>query len=423
MKQLVKKVLFLSLLSCLVVPVVNAQNETTHKIYGFVRTDLAADFRKMYASSLDLFSFYPMYKNPNVNGQDLNQVSSLSLMSITSRFGFDLATPGGIFHTTKTSSKIETDFCGSPTYNLLRIRQAYSQLFWNHSSLLIGQTWHPMSTIGCHPLVLSLNTGALFEPFNRSPQIRFEYEKNQFKATIAAIYQMQYTSVGPDETIPTKAVSSYSFQRNSLIPNMYIGGEYKDENLTMGLGLDWKSILPERYITNLFVKTINYKTLETTSAMLFAKYESSQMNVRFKTILGQNLSDHSMIGGYAITSNHEYIPFDTWANYLGVTYGKTVQGGLFLGYTENLGSHKKINHVNSFYGFGIDKANDPIDEKIVKSVFRITPTITYKYKQWVMGAELEHTVAEWGSRKQNGDIQSLENVSNNRINAILTFNF
>ena len=68
-----------------------------------------------------------------------------------------------------TSAKVEADFAGTgSTYFLLRLRQAYARFTWAKSDLLIGQTWHPLyATLS--PTVVSLNTGAPFQPLQPQP--------------------------------------------------------------------------------------------------------------------------------------------------------------------------------------------------------------------------------------------------------------
>lgn len=417
--------LTLCLFTALCIGVSAQTQESSFKLYGFARTDAFADSRKIYASSMDLFSFYPMYRNLNAAGEDLNATPSASMVSVGTRIGFEFNGPTDFLGAKKAISKIETDFAGSPTFMLFRIRQAYSQLIWDKSSLLVGQTWHPLSTIGLHPQVLSFNAGALFEPFNRSPMVRYEQQMNKLKLTAAAVYQMMYTSVGPDETTPTKMVSSYSYQRNALMPEMYLSLEYKNTNYLLGFGLDFKSIMPTRYIFGnelVPVKHVNTKVLSTPAAMFYGSYTNGLFNTRFKAILGQNLAEHSILGGYAITPNNKYLPFDTWTSYVHFNYGKTYEVGLMLGFSENLGAHTALPAGSNFYGFGVDKPN-AVDEMMVRDVYRITPSFSYNHKNWKLGAEIEYTNAAWGKRSATGSIGFKERVSNTRVYGILVYTF
>jgi hypothetical protein len=404
---------------------VMAQDAVHYKMYGFVRTDYYADSREMYSSTQDLFSFYPMYKNINENGADLNALSVNGLASINSRIGLDFVVPTTFLGASKAVAKIEGDFAGTSSYNLLfRIRQAYSQIFWSHSDLLVGQTWHPLFVPSTMPQVVSLNTGALFQPFNRSPQVRYNYHFRDIQLSAAAIYQMIYSTQGPDESDNTKTTASSNYQRNAMVPDLFVSIEYKKSSWLVGLGLDYKSILPTRYITeNSIVVRVNKKLLSTPAAMFYGVYAKNKWSVRSKVTYGQNLTEHSIIGGFAITPENKYVPFNSIASYLHLSYGKTHQIGLLLGYTEDLGASSTLTANSNFYGFGVANANITGKEKLIGNIFRITPTYTYTYENWKFGAELEYTNAGWGSRSTEGKILKLDRAENYRLYAILSYTF
>jgi len=406
------------------------ESKNTFKLYGFVRNDAYSDTRKMNAAVLDFFSFYPMYQNPNALGEDLNAVSSSNLVSINSRLGLDISGPAGIFGATKMFAKLETDFGGSPNFMLLRIRQAYAQILWSKSDLLIGQTWHPFFVPSTVPNVHSLNAGNPFQPFNRSPMIRYNYQVNKLKMTAAAVYQMMYANQGPDETAISKTVASASFQKNAIIPEMFLGLEYKQGKMLVGLGASYKSIMPYRYNSDSIINNVkfgvshvNHKVLSTPAAMIYGVYTSGKLSVKAKALLGQNLTEQTMIGGYAITKDYKCIPYTTMSSYISLNYGKTHQVGLMVGYTANLGPSKTVPGGSNYYGFGLDQANTP-NEKIVGTIFRLTPSYSYNINNWQLGVELEYTKAGWGERSAtNGNIEHLKMADNYRIYAILMYTF
>ena len=95
-------------------------------------------------------------------------------------------------------------------------------LDWGKSAVLIGQTWHPLFG-DIFPQMLNLSTGAPFQPFNRSPQIRYQYKAGKVKLTASAIWQLQYTSSGP------KGMSE-DYIKNSCVPEFYVGADYTSGN-------------------------------------------------------------------------------------------------------------------------------------------------------------------------------------------------
>jgi len=410
-----KKLLVALLLACNLS--VFSEETKPIKLYGFARSDFFSDTRDMYTSVQDLFSFYPMYKDLNVDGEDLNAIPSSSMMSIASRFGLDISAPAGFWGAKSAFEKIETDFGGSPNYMLLRIRQAYTQLLWDKSNLLIGQTWHPLFVPATMPNVLSLNAGSPFQPFNRSPQIRFNYQKGKINLSAAAIYQMMYTNHGPEG-------ASSSYQKNAITPELYVSIEYKKNNSLVGLGADYKSIMPTRYKKDLNgVSHVNHDVLRTPALMVYGVTTSGNFTAKAKVIVGQNLTEHCIIGGYAITPKDEYIPYNSLTSYIHFNYGKIHQLGLMLGYTENFGPSKSLPIGSKFYGFGVANMNAD-NERMINNIFRIVPTYSYNIKNWRLGVELEYTNAGWGKRSNdNGTIMKLDRSDNYRIYAILMYTF
>jgi len=400
-----------------------AQEAPTYKFYGFVRSDYTLDSRKVYSTAQELFLLYPMYRDLNTAGADMNAVPSTSMSSITSRFGFNFAIPTDFLGAKKANARIETDFTGTPNFMNLNLRHAYTQLQWDHASLLIGHTWHPMFTLGVMPSVLSLNTGVLFQPYNRSPQIRYDYLIRSIKLTAAAMYQIQNASIGPDPLAPATGVSSNIFQRNALVPELYVSIEKKSEHLLVGLGGEYKSIMPNRYfIDGSGVKQVNKNILRTPALMVYGTWTSKLWNISAKGILGQNLTEMFIIGGYAITPDNKYIANNSMTSFVQFNYGIKHQLGLFGGFSKNFGPSKDLPTGSNYYGLGVDKANTA-SEKIIGDVYRVTPTYSYNLKNWKLGVELEYTNAAWGVRSATGSIINTERVSNSRIYAILAYTF
>ena len=140
--------------------------------------DYFLDSRATKTSIQDLYSFYPLYTNLNAHGDDLNAVANAGLNSVTTRLGVNI-NGTGILGASSSQSAMEMDLSGAPNYYVMRLRQAYIKLKFTSSELLVGQTWHPLFTSAVMPNVLSLNTGSPFQPFNRSPQIRYDYMKGK----------------------------------------------------------------------------------------------------------------------------------------------------------------------------------------------------------------------------------------------------
>ena len=216
----------------------------TYKFYGFVRGDLFYNSRANMAPIDGNFYLYPLDKSFDADGKDLNATPNGSFYTFTSRLGLDVTGPD--IGKARSSAKIETDFGGfSGSNTMLRIRQAYVNLDWGKSAVLVGITWHPLFG-AVMPDVLNLSTGAPFQPFNRSPQIRYQYKANsRVQLTASVLWQLQYLSSGP------KGMSE-DYIKNSCIPEMFVGADFTPaDGWLMGLGAHMISLKPrtstERY--------------------------------------------------------------------------------------------------------------------------------------------------------------------------------
>ncbi|MBQ5751693.1 MAG: hypothetical protein IIV89_02475, partial [Bacteroidaceae bacterium] len=235
-----KRKIFLAALMALFIGGTNAQEakeKTTFKFYGFIRNYACYDTRESYTSNSEQFYYMPKNVDYDDAGNDLNARENIMLLSITTRLGLNISGPQ--FLGAKTSAKIESDFAGFGTSNtVLRIRQAYAKMDWKHNSVLVGQAWHPMMG-DMMPDVFSLETGAPFTPFSRTPMVRYDYNNSGVTLTAAALYQFQYTSYGPNGT-------SYDYARNAIIPEGYFQVMFKEGGFQMGLGVDLLTLKPRQ---------------------------------------------------------------------------------------------------------------------------------------------------------------------------------
>ena len=279
-----------------------------YKFYGQVRTDVFYNSRSNSETVDGLFYMYPKDVNPDADGNDLNGKANNGFYVLYTRLGVDVKGP--MLGKIKTSAKVEADFRGSGTsYSTVRIRHAYFNLAWNESALLVGQTWHPLYG-DVAPDILNLNMGAPYQPFSRAPQIRYKFSTPHFGLTAAAIGQSQYLSVGPS----TGTTKSQSFLKNSLVPEFYVGLDYKATGLIAGVGAHLTSMTPRTQ------SVYNDKTYEvnervtSVSAEAHIKYTHGLWLVAAKSVLGSNLTQTSTVGGYGITSTdsrtgeQEYTP-------------------------------------------------------------------------------------------------------------------
>lgn len=380
------------------------------KLYGRVRADLFYNSRANEETVDGLFYMYPKDHAYDADGEDLNATAQGSLYMMYSRLGVDIS--GVKIGNAEASAKIEADFRGSGTsYSVLRLRQAYFNLKFGQSAVLVGQTWHPLFG-EISPNVLNLSTGAPFQPFNRSPLIRYRYTAPAgVMLTAAAIWQAQYNSMGPDG-------KSSSYIKNGNIPEIYASVDYVNDGFAIGAGVDVLSIRPRKQSV---VGGKIYKVDErvtSVSAELHAKYQQKNWQISGKTILANNLTHCSMLGGFAVSAINErtgeldYTPFRHSMTWLNFTYGKKWQPGLFAGYLKNFGTGKEIK--GSIYGVGTN----------VSQIVNVSAQMSYNLPHWKIGVEFTPCVAWYGDiNKANGRVANTHSVTNYRILGVAMFTF
>ena len=226
-----KRYLLLFAALCMVMAGHAQKKNFSYKFYGQVRGDLFYNSRANAEIVDGLFHLYPKDKNLDAEGNDLNATANGSFYLLYSRLGVDVTGPN--IGKAVTTAKLEADFRGSGSnWAVLRIRHAYVNLDWGKSAVLVGQTWHPLFG-DVSPQMLNLSTGAPFQPFNRSPQIRCRYTSGKgLQLTGAVLWQLQYLSAGPNG-------KSEEYIKNSCIPEVYVSADYKVD----GLIADRKSVV------------------------------------------------------------------------------------------------------------------------------------------------------------------------------------
>ena len=254
----------------------------SYKFYGQVRGDLFYNSRANAETVDGLFHLYPKDKNLDADGNDLNATANGSFYLLYSRLGVDVTGPN--IGKAVTTAKLEADFRGSGSnWAVLRIRHAYVNLDWGKSAVLVGQTWHPLFG-DVSPQMLNLSTGAPFQPFNRSPQIRYRYTSGKgLQLTGAVLWQLQYLSAGPNG-------KSEEYIKNSCIPEVYVSADYKADGLIAGVGMEMLSLKPRQQTT---VDDRVYKVNERVTSLSFeahAKYTTRDWVIAGKTLLASNLT-------------------------------------------------------------------------------------------------------------------------------------
>ena len=393
------------------------KKENPVSFYGFVRSDFYLDTYKGLNAFQDVFYLYPNYIGTDANGKDLNEQTTANLVSVVTRGGVNINGPE-IFGA-KTTGCIEVDFAGKPEIYLIRLRKAYTLFSWTKTKLLVGQTWHPFWGNDAFPRIGALNTGTPFQPFNRSPQVRFDYKAGSFTLSATGLYQQQYLSVGP-------IGSSNIYKRDAVIPETVFSFEYNKKAWTLGAGIDFNRIKPRVSTTGSDAKIyVTDECLNSTSLMGYGRYSSGKLMMLLKGYYGQNMAHLTMIGGYGVetynpqTGKETYTNISSYSTLFNITYGTKWKPGLFLGYLENLGSKDPLASKGGkadVYGCGTN----------IMNMVRVSPSISYSVPKFLLTAEYERTTAAYGVGDfnfENGLYAENHSATNNGMRLIMTWFF
>ena len=454
-----KRILICGLLSLTCMSALQAQetkkenvkdNISNHfKPYGFIRNYFSVDTRENVAGTGDLFNYLPKDNLWNqteaeaaasgVQREDLNAQTTMRFLSLTTRLGLDIKD----YRWKKTSfgGKIEADFyaglTGSTGTAQMRLRQAYMTLTWDslrmsgdalsRVNLLLGQTWHPMAAD--MPDVISLNTGAPFNPFSRTPQVKMDARLGKyFTLTASALLQMQYTSTGPEG-------ASANYIKYAYTPECYLGLSYHpNANVLLRAGVDLLSIAPRHTgsVLNNQGQEVKVKVsdrITTFSPFLYLQYKHKDFSLKAKTIYAQAGEHMYLNGGYGISrinqdGSWEYTPTRNSSSWVSLTYGKQVKGILFAGYVRNFGTKDALatNAAGDIQGFYFSKNSFTNMNRL----WRLSPTVLFTWGKFQLGAEYEITSTQYGKnlKASNGLAETdLHWVTNHKVQIMTKFNF
>ncbi len=401
--------------------------------YGFIRDYFAFDSRESVAGTADLYYYLPKPHNYNEYGDDLNAISTFRFFAITTRLGVDVS--GYKVGRTEFGAKVETDFYSGLTGNTgtaqLRLRQAYATIGWGDLSmgrnseqkayvkLTIGQAWHPMAAD--QPHVTSLETGAPFNAFMRTPEVIMDANLGKhFTISAAAIWQMQYASTGPDG-------KSADYIKYGGLPEMYAALSYKKGIFLGRVGLSVLSIKPRHIGEDAAGVSVKVKDRMTgVNPYIYIQFTKNKFEFKAKTIYSQAGDHMNLMSGYGVCSmsaddgHWEYTPnqvSSTWASF---SYGKKWQVMFMAGYLKNLGTTKELVDMSHYW---YSSNGYPY----LVSMWRIIPTVAYNVGKFTIALEYNMTSARYGdgtSYNKYGVANSgVRPVTNHRVQAMVKFTF
>ncbi len=406
-----------------------AEGAAQVKIYGFVRTYCALDTRESVAGTEDFFYYMPKDESVSAAGEDLNAQMSMRFAALTSRIGINVTDYefGGL----KMGAKIETDFynglSGVTGTATLRLRQAYATIGRGGWTLTAGQAWHPLADD--KPDVFSLNTGAPFGPFSRTPQFKLDLGlTGPFSLTAAALWQMQYTSSGP-------AGASANYIKYGCTPEIYAGLNYSAAGLLLRFGADILSIKPRTSDGSVKVSD----RITTVSPFAYAQYKRGPFTFKAKTVFAQAGEHLNLNGGYGITgtmsdgASYRYAPTRNSSSWVSLMYGGQTQWILFGGYVRNFGTRDELYGAQNGYAPAANLYFSKNSFSNMNRMWRLTPTVIRNIGKFSLGFEYEITSVQYGSYKTVDGVKmigsyslardNLHWITNHRLQALVKFAF
>ena len=387
------------------------------EFHGFIRSYFAFDTRESLAGTEDLYYYMPKDVNLSAAGEDLNDQMSFRFAALTSRVWVDVK--GFQFGAYHVGGRIEADFYaglnGVTGTAQLRLRQAFVSLARDGRTWKIGQTWHPMAAD--LPDIFSLESGAPFGPFNRSPQINFDWKINDwFGLTAAALWQMQYTSTGPNG-------ASADYIKYGLTPECYLGLNFRTKKSLFRVGGDILSIKPRNNNGERKVQD----RLTTYNAFVYAQTKADNWTFKGKVTYAQDGGHMNLVGGYGVTGimddgiSWNYTPTQTVSGWFtAMAKFGAWQPQMLLGYLENFGCYKGIVN-NTIVAAPFFQKNNA---GTLARMARIQPELIYNLGSLQFGIEYMLTAAHYGKADAYKHATTdLHWVLNHRVQALVKFNF
>ena len=386
-----------------------SRNKWSVKAGGYISTDLFWDTRTVIDSRDGMLCLYPENVQKDISGKDINARPSFNFLALNTRISLRIQSPDALG--AKISGMVEGWFAGMSNNDMngFSMRHAFIKMDWEKSSLLMGQTWHPLFTENCFANTVAGSAGAPFQPFSRSAQIRFT--QNFLKHSKAMFYissQRDFLSSG-------SIGASSSYLRNSAMPEMgvqYIFTNYHYRGgFLFGLGYDYKYLIP-RIITdsNLYTR----KGINSQAVTVFIHYYKkngrvsySNSGIKAKAMYSRGCNEFLTLGGYAfkfynndflnLNNDYQYTTLNSVSSWIDIYMQKNHwEFGLFGGFAKNLGSQHRIQNFDNpqaYFARGRD-----IDY-LYRVSFRTVYTVREIGKNLIQfGIEPEYTAATYSNR-------------------------
>ena len=250
------------------------------------------------------------------------------------------------------------------------------------------------------PRTYNFNAGSPFQPFNRSPQIRFSTKGEVFRFTAAAITERDFTStVLSTETTKSNAAKSG-------LPAFHAQFQFgRDDKFVGGFGVNYKT-------TKAAWKNVltNVDERKNVGAFNFLAYAKAQFTENFAWQIygnyGENSSELLELGGVGVTynlNNNKYKLQNSrnlalWTEFYG-NFSPSFEWGVFGGFSQDFGYNKSngYNFLNFSHAYLQNLATLPS----VTNPGYTTPRFGWKSGNTKLAVEFDYTATTWAGLETN----------------------
>jgi len=405
-------------------PIVDGKFE--YNVYGYVKHAAWVDSYQVAGFVQNYYIFFPREYFGDACGRNIRQKGQSNMLDIESRIRAEIAGPK--IGRADTYAILEADFRGGDLedyINIFRMLHGHMYFNWGDQSLLIGQYWHPIFTAdaGCYAPTISYSYGLPFDPYTLEPQIRYTRQLDNITWSVTAASHSTRFYDGPIGL-------STIYARNAVMPNFNFRAFAIIGKHRIGFSADANRLVP-RLVTDKDICVT--ESLMSYLGLLFCVFDWDSVILRSKVIFAQNGNGYLMLGGYGVhcvnpyTDERSYSNINSISAWSDVTVRSfpSVEPGLFIGYTKNLGASSAIvqniddqnvaccgvpaessEGETGLYSFGTERLD---------YIFRIAPRIRWYKRPFSIGAELEYTRAAFGDIGSHGQILNPRAVGNTRL--------
>jgi len=393
---------------------------------GAPRVDMAFDTRRFVGTDDGATILYPAAPDYDTNCQDIKAEAAYGMTPALSKFFLKVSDV--VIKNCSLMAHVEGDFSGvynaegSNTYTtgLFELYYAYIKAQWPKKSILVGNTEHPLYPDDCSPNCVGYHGGIPMVCYTRLPQIRMEYQAGSFQFGLTPYSHFLFPSMGP-------IGYSRSYMRHSMAPGLCANVFWRNSSTIMGFLFDVKQLKPATYTTQsldlvatptMAKKYVTNQKITSVIGSAILGFDVRDLHIKNQVILGQNGTDFSTLGGYAVSC---YAPVTGACTYTNINflslwtdweYGKyeNFTPGFFVGLVKNLGARQPVyldptTGQPIFYGF----------DSQLDMVFRLAPRITATFYNFYIGCEFDCMWSWFGAMNCCGKQQHTQAVNGVRV--------